>query len=135
LEGQAPAAPAATPPPLGPAFDRAKALKRAGGDEELLAELAGLFLDECPKLMGQVRAAIEGKDAARLRMAAHALKGSVSAFEAGAAHEAARRLEQTGRDGDWPAAEAAWAALEAAVGPLRAALAGLGPAAEPAPRG
>jgi PAS domain S-box-containing protein len=136
LEGRAPAAITTPPPPsASPAFDRAKALKRAGGDEELLAELAGLFLDECPKLLGRIHSAISGRDAARLRMAAHALKGSVTTFEAGAAHEAAWRLEQVGRDEDWPAAAAAWAALEAAVGPLRAALAELRPAAETAPRG
>ena len=56
-------------------------------------------------------------------MAAHALKGSVGAFAAGTAEEAARRLEQIGRDGGWAEAEEARAALEAAVGQLVPALA------------
>ena len=63
---------------------------------ELLQELAGLFLDECPQRMAEIREAIARRDAAALEQAAHALKGSVANFGARAAIEAAHRLEMAG---------------------------------------
>ena len=39
-------------------FDQAAALARVEGDEELLAELAGLFLEEAPGLLAQMREAL-----------------------------------------------------------------------------
>ena len=41
------------------AFDMAAALERVDGDAELLKELAGLFLDECPQRMAEIRQAID----------------------------------------------------------------------------
>jgi CheY-like chemotaxis protein len=131
LEGLVPAAGGPDPAPAGPgpaAFDPAAALKRVGGDAELLRELAGVFLDECPNLLAEVGRAVAARDGPRLQMAAHAIKGSAGTFSAGAAQDAAWRLEQIGRDGDWAGADAAWGALEGAVGRLRLALAELRPA-------
>jgi HPt (histidine-containing phosphotransfer) domain-containing protein len=101
------------------------ALKRAGGDEELLRELAGLCLDETPKLMAEIRGAVPRQDGARLQMSAHTLKGAVATFGADEAAAAALRLEQMGRTGEWDGADAALAALEAAVVRLVPALADL----------
>src|SRR5262249_55598040 len=62
LEHLVPAAPAqpiaAEASARPPAVDLAKASGRLGGDVELLKELAGLFLDECPKWMAQIHQAI-----------------------------------------------------------------------------
>jgi two-component system sensor histidine kinase/response regulator len=110
------------PPPSAEAFDTAVALKRAGGDNELLRELAGLCLDECPKLMAEIRKAVDGKDAARLLTAAHTFKGTVATFAADEAAAAALRLEEMGRAGRWDGVDDALAALEAAVGRLGPAL-------------
>ena len=41
------------------AFDMAAALARFDGDRELLRELAGLFLGECPQRMAEIRQAID----------------------------------------------------------------------------
>jgi signal transduction histidine kinase/CheY-like chemotaxis protein len=123
LEGSVPEAahePAAEP--AAAVFDRAAALKRVGGDVGLLNELAGVCVEEAPGLMERIRAAIAEKDGPKLRFAAHALKGSIGVFSADAAHEAAWRMEQVGRDQNWTDADAAWAALEAAVGQLLPAL-------------
>ena len=97
-------------------------LKRVGGDHDLLRELAGLCADECPKLMAEIRGAVARKDAAKLRIAAHTLKGSVATFAADEAAAAAQRLEEMGRGGRWDGVDDALAAVEAAVGRLRPAL-------------
>jgi PAS domain S-box-containing protein len=110
------------------AFDLAMALGRVDGDAELLKELAGLFLDECPQRMAEIHRAILERDASGLRKSAHALRGSVANFGAPAATEAAGRLEKGGHDQDWGDAEPAWAALKEAIGELTPALAKLGEA-------
>ena len=52
------------------------ALDAAGGDRDLLAELAGEFDREADALLGQLQDAIAEADAGRVRRAAHTLKGS-----------------------------------------------------------
>ena len=68
LEGLARGRSAADPAAAGsasapPAFDLAAALDRVDGDVELMKELAGLFLDECPQRMAEIREAILRRDA------------------------------------------------------------------------
>jgi HPt (histidine-containing phosphotransfer) domain-containing protein len=113
------------------AFDLAAALERMDGDVELMTELAGLFLSECPQRMAEIRQAITQRNASRLQQGAHALKGSVGNFGAQEAFEAAGRLERDGRDQDWGQAEADWTALEEAIGRLEPAFIGLGRAGVP----
>jgi two-component system, sensor histidine kinase and response regulator len=72
---------------------------RLGDDEELLKELAGLYLQDEGALLGQIAAAIREGDATALRRAAHTLKGAVSNFCAPAARGAAQDLESAGADG------------------------------------
>jgi CheY-like chemotaxis protein len=132
LAALVPPAPAAPPGGEG-LLDREAALERAGGDAELLGELADLFLAECPKLMAEVHQAVRAGDASRLRRSAHALKGSVSNFGAAEATAAAQHLEQMGRRQDLSGAEEAWAALQQAMRRLEPALAGLRPAPRPEP--
>ncbi len=122
------AAEAAVPTPHPSAFDMAAALERVDGDIELMKELAGLFLDECPQRMAEIRQAITQSDAAKLANAAHTLKGSVGNFGAREAFEASRRLELIGHEQDWGRAEEAWTELEEAIGRLNPTLAGLGQA-------
>ncbi len=74
-------------------------------------ELADMFLEDCPPSMSRIRAAIDHRDAAALKMAAHTLKGSVAVFQDAAAFDAAFRMEGIGRDADWNRAEAAWTSL------------------------
>jgi CheY-like chemotaxis protein len=112
-------------PPAPQAFDLAAALDRVDGDEALMEELAGLFLDECPQWMAEIHQAVLGRDALGLRKSAHALKGSVANFGASAATEAAGRLEKAAHDQDWGDVEPAWAALEEAIAALTPALAKL----------
>ena len=126
--GDAPAPDTPTTPSSAPAVDGGKLLDRVGGDTELLGELIGLFFEECPNLLGAIRSAVAAKDGERLRSAAHILKGSVGNFDAVAAYDAARRLEEVGRGQNWADAELRLAALEAAIGDLTRALTELRPA-------
>ena len=74
-------------------------LRAVGGDDGFLAELIATFLDEAPRLLGNLEAAIECQDAAGARLAAHSLKSNGAEFGAGAFRDLARELEAIARDG------------------------------------
>ncbi len=126
--GAQPARVSAPPLPLsadhsdGDILDRAAILARVGHDVELLKDLVSVFLDECPKLLGNVRAAVKAGDSHKLKLAAHTLKGAVSNFSTWPAFEAALRLETMGHTGDLVHAAEGLAALEAALARLEPAL-------------
>jgi signal transduction histidine kinase/DNA-binding response OmpR family regulator len=105
-------------------------LERFGGDAEMVQQLVEIFLEEYPKQLAGVRAAIDGGDASVLRRTAHTLKGSVGTFSEGAAYYTALWLENMGREGDLTRREEAWTMLDAALQELAAVLASLaGPTA------
>jgi PAS domain S-box-containing protein len=108
-------------------FDRAAALARVEGDEELLREIVGLFLEECPHLLEEVRAAVDCGDMARLKRAAHTLKGSVGNFGTTDAYTAARRLEGLAQENNLAALDDAYSALQVALQQLQEALVELAP--------
>jgi HPt (histidine-containing phosphotransfer) domain-containing protein len=99
----------------GPVFDVAAALERMGGDEELLREIAEMFLDDCPRLMSHLREAVARGDAGALGVAAHSLKGAAGNFYARAAVEGAQRLETAAEQGDLTGAAGALAETEVEV--------------------
>jgi HPt (histidine-containing phosphotransfer) domain-containing protein len=103
-------------------FDFSEALSNIGGDENLLAELASIFLEEYPEILKSVRTAVGNNDGEALVYFAHALKGSVSNFVAMDAQSAARKLEQIGREGDLSDAPKALSELELALSRLTPAL-------------
>ena len=99
--------------PPADAFDREAALARLGGDEALLRDAVQAFLEDCPRLVGQLREAVERRDAAAVKAAAHAIKGTVAIFSAHPTHEAAARLERLGSQGQLAGIEAGAQHLEA----------------------
>ena len=78
-------------------MDRQVALSRVGGDATLLKEIAGLFLQDYPKVLADLREAAARGDAQGVERTAHGLKGSVANFGARAAVDAACALESMGR--------------------------------------
>jgi len=104
-------------------LDWERALENTDGSEDLLLELAEMFIAECPEMMREVRSAINAGDASALQLAAHTLKGSVRIFAMATAVEAARRLEEMGASGDLSDADAGWNTLRLEVDRLTAALA------------
>lgn len=106
----------ATPHDLdSPAFDHEAALDRVEGREEALQQLARLFLDECPRWMGEIESGLTTHDLPTLRRAAHTLKGSADIFAAHPVVDAALRLELMAQEGDLKEAPEAWSHLQAEV--------------------
>ncbi|MGH9431984.1 MAG: response regulator, partial [Terriglobia bacterium] len=95
------------------------------GDEELLAEVAGLFLDMYPQQSKDIRAAIARGDSRTLERTAHSLKGAAANFGAQEAASCALRLEQMGREGQLQGAENTNMELESALQRLAAVLGGM----------
>ena len=100
-------------------IDRPLALSRVGGDIELLREIAGLFLDDYPRVLAELRVAVGQGDARGVEHAAHGLKGSVANFGAQAAVDAALALETLGRSGRLDGWEPMLQTLELALQTLR----------------
>ncbi len=103
-------------------LSRAQALRRVGGDVGLLAELARMFLDDYPRQLAELQAAVGRGDGPAVQRLAHTLKGTVGVFGAEAAVEAARRLEAAARAGDLTHAGQDAAGLEKALADIRPAL-------------
>jgi two-component system sensor histidine kinase/response regulator len=106
-------------------FDYAAALDRLEGDQELLAELATLFLGGVSGQLAALRTAIDERDSKTVQEVAHSLKGEVGNFAAPSAFEAALRLETLGRENNCAPMDEAYRALEASIRALTAALSNL----------
>src|SRR6185295_12745372 len=57
------------------AFDPSAALDRLGGDQELLSDAVQLFLEDCPARLAAIQAAVDARDATRIKIETHGLKG------------------------------------------------------------
>jgi two-component system sensor histidine kinase/response regulator len=107
-----------------PALDVSETLlARVGGSHEMLEEIIGLFLEDSPKLIEEIRRALSNGDVNGAYRGAHTLKGSVGNFDAHAAVALAQRLEARAREGDFETAKNAFAALEREMIDLHARLA------------
>jgi two-component system, sensor histidine kinase and response regulator len=103
-------------------LDKAGLLARVGADRSVLKEIIDLFLEECPRLLDDLRKSVRAGSAKDLAVAAHTLRGALSAVSAGRAADTARTLELMGQGGDLSGAEPTWDALEAELEALRSAL-------------
>jgi PAS domain S-box-containing protein len=81
-------------------IDTAAVVSRFNGDKELLREAADIFAQSIPRLLLQLRSALECGDADQVERTAHSIKGSVGNFGGVAAMEAALKLELLGRQRD-----------------------------------
>jgi two-component system, sensor histidine kinase and response regulator len=105
-----------------PAVDLAAVMDRIGGDEELLRELVGLYVEDEQRLVEELVGAVRDGDSAGVRRSAHTLKGAVSNFCALDAWSAAQALEDAGRDGRVDQARALLDALRAELARVREVL-------------
>jgi CheY-like chemotaxis protein len=80
-------------------FDRAWMLEQIGGDEGLMHEVIGIFLNDVDDSHKRLIDAIEAMDAKAVREAAHAIKGAVGNFGAKDVVAAAFALEKAGEQG------------------------------------
>jgi signal transduction histidine kinase/DNA-binding response OmpR family regulator len=90
-------------------------MRRRLGDDELVAEVAAMFLADCPARLAQIEAALAARDREAVRIGAHALKGATLNVSGTALVECAQALEDMAGRGpiDPGAADAAWARLKA----------------------
>jgi CheY-like chemotaxis protein len=112
---------AQAPDPL----NREAALACMGGDANILADIATLFLEDYPRMLDEIRDAVAGKKAEALYRAAHSLKGSLGYLGAAPAEELTRRLEALGRAGEIEGAPKIVAQLESELARLQPAVAEL----------
>lgn len=79
--------------------DLAVALRWLGGDQQLLRELVGIFVDDGPRRLEALRAAMTAADAQQLEQIAHSLKGSAAILGAVRLQASALALEESAHDG------------------------------------
>jgi CheY-like chemotaxis protein/HPt (histidine-containing phosphotransfer) domain-containing protein len=96
----------------GTVIDRREALDRVEGMTDLLREMAQLFLDEYPDLRRQIADGIEAGDLVVPRELSHRIKGTVGLFAARGPFEAAKRMNDLGKAGDFVGVAQAWHRLE-----------------------
>lgn len=87
--------------------DREALMERLGGDGSLLKEIVDLFVQDCSRLLADMKEAVGQRDAERLEMAAHSLKGSVGNFGAPQAVATLAEVEALARRWDLFAASEA----------------------------
>jgi two-component system sensor histidine kinase/response regulator len=73
---------------------------RAENDRELMRDLFSIFKEEFPQRFQALREAVQSRDAKRVAMEAHTLKGMLSNLAAGKAAGAAADLESLARNGE-----------------------------------
>jgi signal transduction histidine kinase/CheY-like chemotaxis protein len=108
----------AKPVPEAASWNRAEALDRIGGDEDLLRDLCHIFLEESPKLLQKLQQAVAAGDSDGLMRAAHSLKGEASYLGADGTSHTARQLEDMGREKNLSRASDTLATLERHVANL-----------------
>jgi len=92
------------------------------GKPDLVAKVVRLYLDRTPELIDAIAQAVGSRDARALQTAAHSLKSSSANLGATRVAEAARALEQFGREGELDGAPDALETLRDAYPPVRAGL-------------
>ena len=112
-------APRTKAPEAAASWNRAEALDRIGGDEELLRDLCHIFLEESPKLLQRLQQAVSAGDTDGVMRAAHSLKGEASYLGADGTSHAAREMEEMGQQRDLSRAGEALAVLQREVASLQ----------------
>jgi HPt (histidine-containing phosphotransfer) domain-containing protein len=97
-------------------------LARVGGDRQLLAEVARLLMEDLPRHLDAIAAAVSDGNVDALRRAAHGLKGAAANFDAELVVDAARELEGIARSSDLERAPAVLDRLRVETDRLLAAL-------------
>jgi PAS domain S-box-containing protein len=118
-------APAVVPASANEGLDWAGALAKVGGDQALLSELVGVFVNEWPKWRGQLSQALAAADPETVKRVGHTVKGALGQLEAHTAFTTAQRVEKAGQEGDLAAASIAYTALVKDIERLMPALAAM----------
>ncbi len=93
----------------GRSLDLDVALSHVDGDRELLRELSEIFIEDYPRMLGEMQNSVLGRDYPTLERLAHTLKGRLAYFGAPGARDSAADLETMGREKELAGA---WKTLE-----------------------
>jgi two-component system, sensor histidine kinase and response regulator len=96
-------------------WDVGATLERLGGDEELLHEVLGIFLEEVPTHMASLRRAIAENDAGAIEGLAHTLKGELGYLGIAGVSQKAREMEEFGQKSQFRLAEELYGIFEPEV--------------------
>ena len=107
------------------AIDEAALMDLVGGDRMLAGELAQLFLNDLGPRITEITGSIAEGHAARLREAAHSLRGSASSLRAKGVSAASGVLEAIAASGSLDGAGDALTVLNVALASLRPRLVAL----------
>lgn len=105
-----------------PILNRAALDEATGGDDELMQELAELYVTDADAQIIALATAVEAQDLDAVGRVAHGLKGSSASIGALEAAEAFRILEAIGRGADASDLGTALARARSALGRLRGEL-------------
>ncbi|MCG6989967.1 MAG: Hpt domain-containing protein [Gemmatimonadetes bacterium] len=105
-----------------PVFVRDAAMTHVGDDPEVLRSIAEMFLEEGPKRLAKIGAAVQAGDAGGLESSAHSLKGSAAILGLERVRALSLALEELGESGSVAGAEARMEALSGALEDGMAAL-------------
>ena len=78
--------------------DWERALAVVAGDRDLLREVVETYLEECPRMVEQMKLSLRERDSEGLQRAAHTLKGSMRYFGIDGLFECAQQLEDHRQD-------------------------------------
>jgi HPt (histidine-containing phosphotransfer) domain-containing protein len=92
------------------------------GDAEFLAELAGMFLEDYPQRLQEMRNALALRDGTRIERAAHSFKGAAAVLCGQTLTALATELEIAAEKGAFAEAERLIARIEAGLNQLKPAL-------------
>ncbi|HLK35005.1 MAG TPA: response regulator, partial [Terriglobales bacterium] len=110
------------PSPAASPWNYQQVVARVDGDADLLRKITAVFLDEYPKTMQQLHAALEQADTQRMREAIHMLQGELAYFAAEPALVQLRNVRQHVHAGDWLAAAQSLRLLQNELDQLRPSL-------------
>ncbi|WDI41214.1 response regulator [Bremerella sp. P1] len=83
----------------------AGALANVGGDHDLLVTLINVFMEDSQRLLKDMQDALESQDGPKLQRSAHSMKGSFGYFAVQKGIDAAKRMEDHGRDEKFDSAQ------------------------------
>jgi signal transduction histidine kinase/DNA-binding response OmpR family regulator len=96
-------------------FSWPAALPNVDGNRDILRELMGLVVVECPKLLVQIESGLENHDGAAIRRAAHTIKSNCRLMGAPGLGAWAEVLEQHGKQENYTAVTASFPTFRSAV--------------------
>ena len=94
-------------------FDYDELFERVDGDEELIREVLAIFLEDAPRLLGEIKTGLEKASPEIVANTAHTLKGAAANIAAHRLRDQAYQIELTAKSEEMAGALNIYADLEA----------------------